>query len=80
MKKKYVLTVNLNVNGKSFLVTLDNYDLISLEKYVSYCNNPSELLKFMPNDKTFSVRSYLMRYLNPNLSFDNDTFSIKTSK
>ena len=80
MKKKYVLTVNLNVNGKSFLVPLASYDLITLEKYVSYCNNPSELLKFMPNDKTFSVRSYLMRYLNPNLSFDNDPFSIRTSR
>lgn len=79
MRKKYVLTVELNVNGKKFLVPLATHDLITLEKYVSFCTDPNELLKFMPNDKTFSVRSYLMRYLDAKLSFDNDPFSIRTS-
>lgn len=80
MKKKYVLTVELNVNGKKFLVPLATHDLITLEKYVSFCTDPNELLKFMPNDKTFSVRSYLTRYLDSKLNFDNDPFSIRTSK
>lgn len=79
MRKKYVLTVELNVNGKKFLVPLATHDLITLEKYVSFCTDPNELLKFMPNDKTFSVRSYLKRYLDAKLSFDNDPFSIRTS-
>lgn len=75
-KKKYVLMVDLMINGKRNRVSLATYDLIALQKYTAFCNGPHDLLKFMPNDKDFSVRNFLELHINKD---DHDSFSIRTS-
>lgn len=75
-KKKYVLMVDLMINGKRNRVSLATYDLIALQKYTAFCNDTDDLLKFMPSDKDFSARNFLECYINKN---DHDPFSIRTS-
>lgn len=78
-KKKYILMVDLIINGKKSRVSLANYDLIALQKYTSFCNGPNDLLKFMPSDKEFSVRNFLLSHINQIKEDGYDPFSIRTS-
>lgn len=78
-QKKYVLSVDIIVDGKKVTIGLAGYDLIALQKYTAFCNGPEDLLKFMPNDDDFSVRNFLSKHLSLSLNKANDPFSIRTS-
>lgn len=78
-QKKYVLSVDLVINGKDVTVPLATYDLIALQKYTAFCNNPEDLLKFMPNDENFSVKNFLGKYIKSFKEGSSDPFSIRTS-
>ena len=78
-QKKYVLSVDIIVEGKKVTIGLAGYDLVALQKYTAFCNGPEDLLKFMPNDDDFSVRNFLSKHLSLPLNKGNDPFSIRTS-
>lgn len=78
-QKKYVLSVDIIVDGKKVTIGLAGYDLIALQKYTAFCNGPEDLLKFMPNDDDFSVRNFLSKHLSLSFNKGNDPFSIRTS-
>ena len=77
-KKKYVLSVDIIVDGKKVTIGLAGYDLVALQKYTAFCNGPEDLLKFMPNDDDFSVRNFLSKHLSLPLNKGNDPFSMRT--
>ncbi len=78
--KRYVLSVDLLIDGKVKTVCLASYDLIALEKYTSFCDGPKDLLKFMPNDTDFSVRNFLVSHIKQSENEGYDPFSIRTSE
>ena len=78
--KKYFLSVDLVIDGKPVTVSLAEFDLMALEKYTSFCNNPDDLLMYMPNDEPFFVKNYLSTYIKRPITIDDDPFSIRTSK
>ncbi len=78
--KRYFLTVDLEIDGKLTTVTLANYDLVALEKYTSFCSGPEDLLKYMPNDNSRSIRNYISKHIKKPINEDNDPFSIRTSE
>ena len=63
-EKRYCLCVELIIDGKKELVCLAKYDLITLQKYTSFCSDAEELLKFMPEDDLISTKDYILKKLN----------------
>lgn len=75
-ERRYCLCIELIIGGKKELFCLAKYDLITLQKYTSFCSNANELLKFMPDYDLIGTRDYMIRNLkDPTLK--EDPFSIR---
>lgn len=74
---KYVLVVDLKIDGKVIRVPLSVGTLSGLLKYTAYCYNTDELIRFLPHDKDFSVRDYVETHLNKKTDESYNPFSIR---
>lgn len=77
-KKQYVLTVDMVFYDKTVSYPIVTSNLVALQKYISFCNGPSELIWTMPNEEAFSVRNYITEHLKVNFEDRKDPFNIKT--
>lgn len=75
-ERRYCLCVELIIDGKKEIICLAKYDLITLQKYTSFCSGASELLKFMPEDDLISTKDYILENLKDS-SMKEDPFSIR---
>ena len=76
--KTYDLCVELTIDGQKQLITLAKGNLLALEKYTSFCSNPLELLRTMPDKEEFSSKEFINRYVGE-VNEKSDPFSIRTS-
>lgn len=74
---KYVLAVDLKIKDEVKRVTLSSGTLEGLLKYTSYCVDEGELIKFLPHDDDFSVRTYIEKHLNKKNDSNYSPFSIR---
>lgn len=74
---KYVLAVDLKIKDEVKRVTLSSGTLEGLLKYTTYCVDEGELIKFLPHDDDFSVRTYIEKHLNKKNDSNYSPFSIR---
>lgn len=74
---KYVLAVDLKIKDEVKRVSLSSGTLEGLLKYTSYCVDEGELIKFLPHDDDFSVRTYIEKHLNKKNDSNYSPFSIR---